>query len=216
THQNHSSALNPRRRPARRHHLHHHRHRRRQHRNCVDCLTSPWGLKGKLWAGSSTVDPATIIKLAAMVKEGGGDFLAMPVFGAAAMAIAGQLVYVPVGPKRCIDRIRPFLNGVMGASTIDISDQAYEKTNQLKCIGNMFLLGMVETLSEACVVAEKCEVGNEALHKFVTSIFPEGPYVLHSRRMLSSGWHRQKEPLFDIALARKDARHASLNKMVAR
>ena len=35
------------------------------------------------------------------------------------------------------------------------------------------------------MVAEKCGVGNEALHKFVTSIFPEGSSVLYSRRMLT-------------------------------
>ena len=85
-------------------------------------LQAARGLKGKLWVESSTADLATVIKLAAMVEEGGGDFLAMSVFGAAGIAIAGQLVCVPAGPKRCINKFRPFLDGAMGVSTIDMSD----------------------------------------------------------------------------------------------
>ncbi|KAE9372734.1 hypothetical protein N431DRAFT_466974 [Stipitochalara longipes BDJ] len=115
------------------------------------------GLKGKLWVESSTVDPATITKLATIVEEGGVNFLAMPVFGAAALGIAGQLVCVPARPKTCVDRICLFLNGVMGRSTIDMSDQPHEKAYQLERIGDL---------------------------------------------------HRQEEPLFDISLARKGARHA--------
>ncbi|KAN0098380.1 hypothetical protein V8E51_014043 [Hyaloscypha variabilis] len=154
-------------------------------------LKAPGGLKGKLWVESSTVDPAAVIKLEAMVEEGGGDFIAMPVFGAAAMAIAGQLVCVPAGPKRCVDRIR------------------LREGKPLKCIGDTFLLGIIEILSESYVVAKNCGVGNEALHKFATSIFPEGRYVLYSRRLLSGARLAQAEgTLFDIALVREDARHA--------
>ena len=51
----------------------------------------------------------------------------------------------------------------MGRVNIDFGGQPAEKATLLKVIGNIFTLGMVETISESYVVAEKTV---DALHQF--------------------------------------------------
>ncbi|KAK5126667.1 hypothetical protein LTR85_009601 [Meristemomyces frigidus] len=168
-------------------------------------LQAPNGLKGKLLVGSSTIAPETAMKMGQMITEAGGEFLAMPVFGAAVAADAGKLLCVPAGPKSCVDKVRPFLDGVMGRMTIDLSDESYDKALKLKILGNSFLFGMVESLSEAHVVAEKAGLGTDNLHKFIMGFFGGTSYEHYSARMVSGDYHKNKEPAFEASLARKDA-----------
>jgi 3-hydroxyisobutyrate dehydrogenase-like beta-hydroxyacid dehydrogenase len=69
-------------------------------------------VKGKLFVECSTIHPKTASALTDAVLAKGARFIAMPVFGAPAMAEAGDLVCVPAGPAADIDIIRPYLVGV--------------------------------------------------------------------------------------------------------
>merc|ERR1711981_372734 len=131
----------------------------------------------------------------------------MPVFGAPAMADAGQLVCVMAGPKDLVEKVKPFTTDVMGRAIIDLSGQEPGKATLLKLIGNTFILNMVETLSEGLVLSEKTGLGVDNLHQFIETMFP-GPYTAYSTRMRSGDYHKREEPLFAVDLARKDARHA--------
>lgn len=173
----------------------------------IDAALKAPEAKGKLFVDCSTIHPDTTEKLAKTITDAGADFVACPVFGAPAMADAGQLVCVLAGPKALVDRVLPFCKGVMGKAEINFSDQPYGTALRLKIIGNTFILSMVETLSEGHTVAEKTGLGVENLHKFIETMFP-GPYTAYSNRMIQGDYHKREEPLFNARLARKDAGHA--------
>lgn len=162
---------------------------------------------GKLVVECSTIHPDTTERLARAFTDRGAQFLAAPVFGAPAMADAGQLVGVLAGPRAAVERARPYFKGVMARGEIDMSDEPCGKALQLKLIGNSFILNMVEQLAEGHVLAEKSGLGTHYLHQWVESMFP-GPYAAYSTRMLSGDYHRREYPLFAVDLARKDAGHA--------
>ncbi|CAM1511119.1 Fc.00g086320.m01.CDS01 [Cosmosporella sp. VM-42] len=164
-------------------------------------------VKGKLFIESSTIHPETTEAIAKRVIAAGAEFVAAPVFGAPAMAAAGQLIGVLAGPRGSVEKAKPWFKGVTSTVEIDMSDEPYGKALKLKVLGNTFILNMVEQLAEAHVVAEKSGLGTQAIHQFVEAIFP-GPYAAYSTRMLSGDYHKRKEPLFAVDLARKDARHA--------
>ncbi|KAJ8606356.1 hypothetical protein MRB53_041025 [Persea americana] len=128
-------------------------------------IACPTGIKGKTFVCCSTISPETTTTLAAKVREAGGAFISMPVFGAVAMAEIAQLVCVPAGRKEDIDRIRPFLTGVIGRSVIDLSDRNLTDALKLKIIGNSFILNAATILADAHVLAEKCGLGDGAVFK---------------------------------------------------
>ncbi|KAK3990095.1 putative oxidoreductase YfjR [Cladorrhinum sp. PSN332] len=161
---------------------------------------------GKLIIDCSTIHPDTTTRLAKSFVDRGAEFLAAPVFGAPAMADAGQLIGVLAGPANAVQRGRPYFRGVMARAEIDMSDKPYGNALTLKLIGNTFIVNMVEQLAEAHVLAEKSGLGGEALHQWVEQMFP-GPYAAYSTRMLS-GTYYKSDPLFAVDLARKDAGHA--------
>lgn len=164
-------------------------------------------VKGKLIVDCSTIHPDTTEKLAKLVVEAGGEFVAAPVFGAQAVAEAGQLIGVLAGPKASIDKVRPFFKGVMARAEIVMADEPCRQATALKVIGNTFILNMVEQLAEGHVLAEKTGLGTKYLHTFVETFFP-GPYAAYSGRMVSGDYYRRDPPAFAVDLARKDAGHA--------
>ncbi|KIW95600.1 uncharacterized protein Z519_04185 [Cladophialophora bantiana CBS 173.52] len=164
-------------------------------------------VKGKVIVDCSTVHPDTTAKEAKMVEEKGASFVACPVFGAPAMADAGQLICVVAGQPDAVQKVIPYCKGVMGRANVDFSGQEPSKATLLKVIGNTFVLGMVNALSEGHVLAEKSGLGVNELHKFIEVMFP-GPYTAYSTRMRTGDYYTRAEPLFAVDLARKDARHA--------
>lgn len=164
-------------------------------------------VKGKLFIDCSTIHPEATDAVARDVVNAGAEFVAAPVFGAPAMADAGQLIGVLAGPKASVDKAKPWFKGVTSRAGIDLSDQPYSKSTTLKVLGNTFVFNMIEQLAEAHVVAEKSGLGTDVLHKFVEQLFP-GPYTAYSTRMLTGDYHKRPEPLFAVDLALKDARHA--------
>ena len=123
------------------------------------------------------------------------------------MADAGQLICVLAGPEDSMPKVRPYCKGVMGEANIEFSDQPCSKATLLKIIGNTLILNMIEPLAEGHTMAEKSGLWNDNLHRFIEVMFP-GPYTAYSGRMMSGDYHKRKQPLFAVDLARKDARHA--------
>ncbi|KAL8830616.1 MAG: hypothetical protein Q9170_005657 [Blastenia crenularia] len=171
------------------------------------CSETNNNIKGKLFVDCSTVHPDTTNAIAKTFSSHGAEFVACPVFGAPAMADAGQLVCVLAGPADLVKKVLPYCKGVMGRANIDFSDQPHGKATLLKIIGNTFILNMVETLSEGHVLAEKSGLGNDNLHAFIETMFP-GPYSAYSGRMMGGDFYKREQPLFGVDLARKEARHA--------
>ncbi|KAL8898303.1 MAG: hypothetical protein Q9192_002140 [Flavoplaca navasiana] len=173
----------------------------------VDEVSRATNVKGKLFVDCSTVHPDTTEYLADVFTKAGVDFVACPVFGAPAMADAGQLICVLAGPEDSIRKVRPYCKGVMGKVNNEFYDQPCNKATLLKIIGNTLILNMIESLAEGHTIAEKSGLGNDNLHQFIGVMFP-GLYTVYSGRMMSGDHHKRKQPLFAVGLARKDARHA--------
>lgn len=164
-------------------------------------------VKGKILVDCSTIHPDTTAQENEKITKAGGQFVAMPVFGAPAMADSGSLICVLAGPDEATEKIKPYTTGVMGRANIDFSGQEPSRATLLKVIGNTFILSMVVALAEGHTLAEKSGLGTDDLHKFLEVMFP-GPYTAYSNRMLTGDYHNREEPLFAVDLARKDARHA--------
>lgn len=173
----------------------------------VKTILGSGNIKEKVFVDCSTIHPDTTTEENKLITDAGGVFVAMPVFGAPAMADSGQLINVIAGPSSAIEKIRPYCKGVTGRATIEFADAAPSKATTLKIIGNTFILTMVETLSEGHTLAEKCGLGTDGLHQFIEIMFP-GPYTAYSNRLMSGDYYKRDEPLFAVDLARKDARHA--------
>ncbi|KFX97914.1 hypothetical protein V490_02564 [Pseudogymnoascus sp. VKM F-3557] len=174
-------------------------------RTTIDSILS-YSPSPTLFIECSTVHPSTTASISALVIAAGHKFVAMPVFGAPAMADSGNLVCVPAGPRSSVELALPFAHAI-GRAVIDLSDKPYESALTLKIIGNTFIVNMVEMLSEGHVLAEKSGLGSESLHKFLEAVLP-APYAAYSNRMMSGDYYKREEPLFAVDLARKDARHA--------
>jgi 3-hydroxyisobutyrate dehydrogenase-like beta-hydroxyacid dehydrogenase len=164
-------------------------------------------IKGKLFVECSTIHPDVTERIAKAVTESGAEFVASPVFGAPAMADAGQLIFVPAGPKASIDKLRPYTTGVMGRAMISLDDKPCGTSSKLKLIGNSFILNMVSQLAEGLTLAEKSEVGTEPVKQFVDLMFG-GIYGAYADRMLKGTYWKMEEPLFSADNGIKDAGHA--------
>ncbi|KAI1083583.1 6-phosphogluconate dehydrogenase 2 [Whalleya microplaca] len=164
-------------------------------------------VKGKLFVECSTIHPDTTEQVAKEVTDKGAEFVASPVFGAPAAAQAGQLIFVPAGPKASITKLRPYTKGVMGKAEIPFEDQAYGSALKLKLIGNSFILNMVAVLGEGLTAAEKSGVGTAPVKQLMDSLFG-GVYSVYADRMIQGTYWKMDEPLFSVDNARKDAGHA--------
>ncbi|EFR04591.1 6-phosphogluconate dehydrogenase [Nannizzia gypsea CBS 118893] len=175
----------------------------------IDTAMNSTDVKGKLFVDCSTVHPDTTRRLAQLLESAGASFTACPVFGAPSAAEAGQLVCVLAGRKESVDRVKPFCTGVMGHAIIDMSTTSEDpgKASMLKVLGNSVIFRMVSAVSESLVVAEKSELGVDALHSFLELVFP-GAAVAYANRMISGLYHTLEEPRFAVDLAQKDTRHA--------
>jgi 3-hydroxyisobutyrate dehydrogenase-like beta-hydroxyacid dehydrogenase len=163
--------------------------------------------KGKVIVDTSTVHPDTTDALAKRVADSGAEFVACPVFGAPAIANSGQLICVLAGSKTATEKVKPYLQGVMGRAVIDYAGQPCGTATTLKIVGNTLILNMVESIAEGHVLAEKAGLGTDNLHKLIELMFPV-PYTAYSTRMLSGDYYKRDEPLAPIDLLQKDARHA--------
>ncbi|PYI19527.1 oxidoreductase [Aspergillus japonicus CBS 114.51] len=175
----------------------------------IDTLTSAadLDLSAKILVDCSTVHPDTSRRVAGTLTDRGARFVACPVFGAPAAADAGQLVVVPAGPPGAIDRIAPFLEGVVAKAVVPMPGADVGRATTLKVLGNTFILNTVESLAEGLVAAEKSGLGADVYQEFIHRMFP-GPFAAYADRMVSGDYCRRAEPLFAVDLARKDLRHA--------
>lgn len=167
-------------------------------------------LADKTIVDCSTVHPDTSRRVHKILAAQGAAFVACPVFGAPNVADAGQLLAVPAGAAAAVERIRPFLDGVVARATIPVGgdDGDVGRATLLKVVGNTFILSTVETLAEGMVAAEKSGLGIELYQQFIGNMFP-GPIAKYADRMASGDYYRREEPLFAVDLARKDLRHAA-------
>lgn len=91
-------------------------------------------LKGKIIVDTSTVHPDSSAKAEARLVQTGIKFVAAPVFGASPVAAKGQLLWILAGPEDSIQRISPFIVGVMGRAVIRLGEDV-RKATMMKTAG---------------------------------------------------------------------------------
>ncbi|KAH8691436.1 6-phosphogluconate dehydrogenase family protein [Talaromyces proteolyticus] len=168
-------------------------------------------VKGKLFVDCSTVHPDTTRKIDAQIRAQGASFVASPVFGAPAMADAGQLICVLSGPKSEIAKILPYTVGVISRANMDLTSENEAENDigragVMKLLGNSFVISFVEKLGEGMTFAEKSGLGTDPLKQWMELMFP-GPLVKYIERMQTGDYWKREYPLFQVDLVRKDARH---------
>ncbi|KAJ4416473.1 hypothetical protein N0V82_006738 [Gnomoniopsis sp. IMI 355080] len=186
------------------------------YRNIIAATTTTTTLAGKLFVSCETIRPATANTLGALLTAHGAAYVACPVVGPPAAAAAGQLLCIPAGPTAGIDRLQPYLMGVMARAVIpfaggddldqDQQQTLYGKALTAKIVANTCIFTMVTQLSEALTLAEKTEVGTAAVQQLVDVIFG-GPFSIYAARM-ATGAYWKTAPLADVNLGVKDVSYA--------
>ncbi|EXA54748.1 hypothetical protein FOPG_13645 [Fusarium oxysporum f. sp. conglutinans race 2 54008] len=71
------------------------------------------------------------------------------------MANSGTLIFATVGAKSSIEKMRPYIKGIMGRDEISFEDEPYSNAAKLKLMGNAFALNAITQLAESLTLAEK-------------------------------------------------------------
>ncbi|KAF5720113.1 6-phosphogluconate dehydrogenase [Fusarium mundagurra] len=127
-----------------------------------------------------------------MIIDHGAEFISSPVFGPPQMANSGTLVFATAGAKSSIDKIRPYIKGVMGRDEITFEDEPHSNAAKFLLIGNAFALNAITQLAESLTLAEKSGISPAMVKKFADII---GEY-----------WTRD-EPYASADIAMKDIKH---------
>ncbi|KXH28251.1 hypothetical protein CSIM01_09769 [Colletotrichum simmondsii] len=164
-------------------------------------------LLGKIIVDTSTVHPLSSAKAKDRLTAKGAQFIAAPVFGASPVAAQGKLLWIVAGPDDAVEKIKPFIVGVMGRGIIRLGEDV-QKASIMKTAGNFVTAGMMELVAEAQVFAEKSGLGSEAMEDLLGQQF--GPLAQGMSKRLTTGAYlppRDERPWSDLSLAMKDVGH---------
>ncbi|KAM5385081.1 hypothetical protein ACJA88_002928 [Fusarium oxysporum] len=167
----------------------------------------PEQLAGKVIADTSTVHPDSSAKAQTRLNEKGAQFIASPVFGASPVAAQGKLLWIVAGPDDAVEKINPYLEGVMGRGVIRVGEDV-RLSSKMKTAGNFVTAGMMEVVAEAHVLAEKSGLGSKNLEALIQQQY--GPLALSMSQRLTTGAYmpaRGDRPWSDLNLAIKDVVH---------
>ncbi|MER5642119.1 NAD(P)-dependent oxidoreductase [Kitasatospora sp. NPDC002227] len=148
----------------------------------------------------ATVSPELAVKAAELHAGHGIGYLAAPVLGRAEVAAAGQLNILAAGAPEHIDACAPLFEA-MGRRTWRIGARP-EQANIAKISANYVIACAIESLAEACCLAEAGGVRPADLVELLTgTVFP-GPVYQGYGSMIAE---RRHEPAgFRLALGLKD------------
>ncbi|OHF03929.1 hypothetical protein CORC01_00791 [Colletotrichum orchidophilum] len=164
-------------------------------------------LTGKIFVDTSTVHPLSSAKARERLAAKQAKFIAAPVFGASPIAAQGTLLWIVAGPDEAVEKIQPFVVGVMGRGIIRLGEDV-QKASIMKTAGNFLTAGMMELVAEAQVFAEKSGLGSEAMEDLLGQQY--GPLALTMSKRLTTGAYlppRDERPWSDLTLAMKDVGH---------
>lgn len=170
-------------------------------------ILSSGPIAGKVFVDTTTVHPDTASVVSSQIATAGGSFVAMPVFGAPPVAQAGRLLVAVAGPEAAVDRIVPYLRGVIARGVIRVGEDP-AKALLLKTIGNFFTAGLMYLISEAHTLAEAAGLPASLFETLLEENF--GPYAHTVSRRLTSGTYYPvagQTPGSRLELGMKDVGH---------
>jgi 3-hydroxyisobutyrate dehydrogenase-like beta-hydroxyacid dehydrogenase len=150
----------------------------------------------------STIGVAAARELARQHASAGQHYVSAPVFGRPDAAAARKLHVMAAGADADLQKILPLLREV-GQSANAVGPDPWQ-ANLVKLIGNMLLVSMVETLGEACAMAEKTGVSPAKVVELLTgTLFTAPPYQAYGAAIAAK---RFQPAGFALPLAQKDIR----------
>jgi len=163
---------------------------------------------GKVVIDMSTVSPAVSRKLAASVREKGGDMVDAPVSGSIITLQQGKLSVMVGGTKPTFDKVKPILDD-LGPKVTHVGDNGLALV--MKIATNLSLAVQMLAFSEGVLLAEKSGIARETavdvlLHSVIASpmVVYRGPFVL---KMPAEAWFNvnmmQKDMLLALELGRQ-------------
>jgi 3-hydroxyisobutyrate dehydrogenase-like beta-hydroxyacid dehydrogenase len=134
--------------------------------------------EGAVVCDTSTVDPDTPRRLAALATERGASLLDTPVSGSVALVERGELTVLAGGDEGALERARPVLTSF--ASTIfhlgDVGSGAV-----MKLVVNSVVHALNAALSEAVVLAEKAGIDRATTYDVLESSAVAAPFTKYKR-----------------------------------
>ncbi|HEY5907612.1 MAG TPA: NAD(P)-dependent oxidoreductase [Vicinamibacteria bacterium] len=179
----------------------------------VACVSDPAAVQGLVFGADgllpevragfrylecSTVDPATTKRVAAALRERGGDLLEAPMTGSKNGAAQGTLLFMTGGTPEVHEELLPVMMA-MGSKAILCGDVGAGST--VKLIGNTFISFMLEGLCEGLVVGRKAGVSAEKILEVVQASGFASPYYNFKGQAVAK---RDFEQHFSIDLLVKD------------
>jgi 3-hydroxyisobutyrate dehydrogenase-like beta-hydroxyacid dehydrogenase len=154
---------------------------------------------GAVVCDTSTVDPETPRRLAALAIERGGSVLDTPVSGSVPLIERGELTVLAGGDAEALDRARPVLESF--ASTIfhlgDVGAGAV-----MKLVVNSVVHALNAAVSEALVLAEKAGLDRATTYDVLESSAVAAPFVKYKRSAFVDP--ESSAVAFSLALVAKD------------
>lgn len=163
------------------------------------------GLLAKLGEGGVHVSLSTVAASAARRREAthrdaGATYLCCPVFGRPPAAAAGKLALALSGEPSAKQRVRPVLE-TFSNNIVDFGE-ASGAANAVKLCGNFLIASAIESMSEACALAEKSGVDRrQFIDLLASSLFDCPVYHIYGEGIAD----RRYEPFgFRLSLGFKD------------
>ncbi|NBD14353.1 NAD(P)-dependent oxidoreductase [Corallococcus sp. Z5C101001] len=141
--------------------------------------------KGAIHVSSSTISVALSERLAKAHAEAGQGYVAAPVFGRPEAAAGKQLWVITAGPKAQVERVRPLLTA-LGRGLTELGERP-SAANTVKLSGNFLIASMMESLSEAFALAEKCGVERAAFLDVFKAVFARSPIFENYAATIAKG-----------------------------
>jgi 3-hydroxyisobutyrate dehydrogenase len=168
-----------------------------------ELVFGPHGLIGGVRPGfryleCSTVAPETTLRVAAALRERGGDLLEAPMTGSKNGAAQGTLLFMTGGSPAVHEELLPVMMA-MGSKAILCGDVGAGST--VKLIGNTLISFMLEGLCEGLVVARKAGIPAEKVLEVVQASGFASPYYAFKGQAIVN---RDFDQHFSIDLLAKD------------
>ncbi|KAG0049458.1 hypothetical protein BGZ83_005754 [Gryganskiella cystojenkinii] len=163
-----------------------------------------------IFVETSTIYPTLATKISQQVTSLSTPqkkltYLQCPVFGRPPVAKAAKLIWVTSGDEKAIKKMCLYFT-TMSKSIIHLKTNDVAKACNFKLIGNFFVVGSMELLAEGLTLAEKSNVDQGSVLKFVDAFFPAPSWTEYSRKMVN-GQVSHKEANFSVDLGLKDVGH---------
>ncbi|KAG0210880.1 hypothetical protein BGX28_008847 [Mortierella sp. GBA30] len=161
-----------------------------------------------IFVETSTIYPTlatSIAKQLSAIPNHNHIYLQCPVFGRPPVARAAKLIWVTSGNDKAIKKMCLYFT-IMSKSIIHLNTPDVTKACTFKLIGNFFAVGSMELLAEGLTLAEKSDVDQESVLRFIETFFPAPAWIEYSRKMVD-GTAAQNEAGFSVDLGLKDVGH---------